>query len=154
MGILPRVREPEGGSGIGGIMTRSGSTGVKAVGLALAVVCGMLLVAPDAAYARDFSRSHRENTAADKFRRGVSNMTLGVLAIPGQMTTETRKRGWAIGLPLGFVEGLGWFVVTEVVGVWEFLTCPFEFPPEFRPMIDPEYPWHYFREDSTGAGLP
>jgi putative exosortase-associated protein (TIGR04073 family) len=98
--------------------------------------------------------SARQYTAAHKFRRGVSNLTLGVLAIPGQMTAKTREDGYAIGLPLGFVQGVGWFVATEVIGVWEFLTCPFEFPPHFRPIIDPEYPWEYFEAGHSGAGLP
>lgn len=98
--------------------------------------------------------SAKEYTAAHKFRRGFSNMTLGVLAIPGQMTVKTREDGYAIGLPLGFVQGIGWFVATEMIGVWEFLTCPFEFPPRFRPIIEPEYPWHYFEEGDPGAGLP
>jgi len=98
--------------------------------------------------------SAREYTAGHKFRRGVSNLTLGILAIPGQMTAKTREDGYAIGLPLGFVQGLGWFVTTEVVGIWEFLTCPFEFPPRFRPLIEPEYPWEYFEAGDPGAGLP
>lgn len=98
--------------------------------------------------------SARNYTAAHKFRRGVSNMALGVLAIPGQMTAKSREDGYAVGLSLGFVQGLGWFVTTEVIGVWEFLTCPFEFPPRFRPMIEPEYPWEYFESRNKGAGLP
>jgi putative exosortase-associated protein (TIGR04073 family) len=93
-------------------------------------------------------------TAAHKFRRGVSNMALGVLAIPGQMTVLSREKGYAVGLPLGFVQGIGWMVVTEAVGVWEFLTCPFEFPPQFRPLITPEYPWSYFERRGKGAGFP
>jgi putative exosortase-associated protein (TIGR04073 family) len=100
------------------------------------------------------SASAREYTAAHKFRRGFSNMTLGVLAIPGQMTVKTREDGYAIGLPLGFAQGLGWFVATEVIGIWEFLTCPFEFPPRFRPIIEPEYPWNYFEKGNSGAGIP
>ena len=76
-----------------------------------------------------------KQTAADKFRRGFSNTTMGILAIPGQMTHRTREDGYALGLTLGFVEGLGWFVVTELVGVFEFLTCPCELPPRFRPII-------------------
>jgi len=98
--------------------------------------------------------SAREYTAGHKFRRGVSNLTLGILAIPGQMTAKTREEGYAIGLPLGFVQGLGWFVTTELVGIWEFLTCPFEFPPRYRPLIEPEYPWEYFEAGDPGAGLP
>lgn len=94
------------------------------------------------------------HTAAHKFRRGVSNIGLGVLAIPGQMTHLSKEKGYAIGLPLGFVQGLGWMVVTEFVGMYELLSSPFEMPPEFRPMITPEYPWEYFEKRSTGAGLP
>ena len=83
-------------------------------------------------------------TPARKVGRGFANTTLGVLAIPGQMVEQTEERGAAIGLPLGFVMGLGWFVATEAVGIWEILTCPFEFPKGYRPIIDPEFPWEYF----------
>lgn len=38
------------------------------------------------------------------------------------------------------------FVATEVVGVWEVITCPFETPPGFKPILKPEYPWGYFFE--------
>ena len=83
-------------------------------------------------------------TPARKVGRGFSNTTLGVLAIPGQMVKQSEERGAAIGVPLGFVMGLGWFVATELVGVWEIVTCPFEFPKGYRPIIDPEFPWEYF----------
>ncbi len=33
-----------------------------------------------------------------------------------------------------------------VLGVWEVLTCPFETPPGFKPILTPEYPWGYFSE--------
>lgn len=100
-------------------------------------------VAPDAAVAAPKSRF----TPARKFNRGFTNTTLGVLAIPGHMTVQTRERGWAAGLPIGFVYGLGWFVASEVVGVYEFLTCPFPFPPGYKPILEPEFPWQYFEDD-------
>jgi len=119
-------------------------------GSAMTLACVVIILIMSA----PSSASAREYTAAHKFRRGVSNMTLGVLAIPGQMAVKSREDGYAIGLPLGFIQGLGWFVATEAVGIWEFLTCPFEFPPRFRPMIEPEYPWEYFESRNRGAGLP
>ena len=109
-----------------------------AIGLATALLAFGLLMAPSAALAA------RNYSPAQKFQRGVTNTTLGLLAIPGEMTRETRKRGAAIGLPLGFAKGIGWFVATEVVGLWEFLTCPFEFPRGFKPIIRPEHPWQRF----------
>lgn len=83
-------------------------------------------------------------TSARKVGRGFSNLTLGVLAIPGQMVQEIDRRGAPVGVPLGFAKGLGWFVATELVGVWEILTSPFEFPAGFRPILEPEFPWQYF----------
>lgn len=108
----------------------------RAAGASILVVLSLaLLVAP--AQAREWS-------AGDKFGRGVTNMTLGVLAWPGEMVTESRERGPALGVPLGFATGLGWFVAREIIGVYEFLTCVFPAPPGFRPIIEPEHPWQTF----------
>ena len=115
--------------------TRSRRIGIRLLTVLLAF--GML-VPPDA-FAAKFHNSGR------KFRRGVSNIALGVLSIPGQMTEETRKRGYATGLPYGFVKGLGYFVAAEAVGTWEFLTCPFQFPKGYKPIMEPEFPWEPFR---------
>lgn len=98
---------------------------------------GMLLLS-------DPALAQSQYTSARKVGRGFSNLTLGVLAIPGQMVQESDRRGAAIGVPLGFGKGLGWFVATELVGVWEILTSPFEFPAGFRPILEPEFPWQYF----------
>jgi len=119
-----------------------------AIGLATALLAFGLLMAPSAALAT------RNYTPAQKFRRGVTNTTLGLLAIPGEMTRETRDRGAAIGLPLGFVKGIGWFVATEAVGVWEFLTCPFAFPRGFKPIIRPDHPWQRFEQRRRTRSSP
>ncbi len=116
------------------------------------ILCPSMLIT--AVLLAPLSASAQQYTAAHKVRRGFANTTLGILAIPGQMTKKTRQDGYAVGLQLGFVQGLGWFVVTEVVGIWEILTCPFEFPPRFRPIINPEHPWDSFEKGSRGAGLP
>jgi putative exosortase-associated protein (TIGR04073 family) len=84
-------------------------------------------------------------TAARKFGRGLAAMTTGFLEVPGNMVAETRARGPAEGLPLGFVKGLGMIVVRELVGVYEFLSAPFPAPEGYRPIIHPEFPWSYFQ---------
>jgi len=99
----------------------------------------LCLATPGLASARTWS-------SASKFSRGVTNMALGVLAWPGEMAQESKERGPAVGIPLGFVTGLGWFAAREIVGVYEFLTCVFEAPPGFRPILRPEYPWQYFED--------
>jgi len=88
-----------------------------------------------------------EYTAARKAGRGLAAMTTGFLEIPGNMVAESRARGPAAGVPLGFVFGLGKVVVRELVGVYEFLSAPFEAPAGFKPIIEPEFPWSYFEQN-------
>jgi putative exosortase-associated protein (TIGR04073 family) len=78
-------------------------------------------------------------------------MTLGILEIPGNIVQESRTNNVASGLTLGFAMGLGKFVARELVGVYEFLTAPFELPDDFEPVLQPEFPWSYFESDPGRA---
>ncbi len=104
-----------------------------------ACILAFMLLAPNTAGARD--------SAARKVGRGAANLTLGVLVLPGQIFQTTRARGPFVGATWGFVKGVGMLVATEIVGVWEVVTCPFETPPGFKPILKPEYPWGYFYEE-------
>jgi putative exosortase-associated protein (TIGR04073 family) len=88
-------------------------------------------------------------TASRKAGRGLAGMTAAFLEVPGNMYAETQKRGAAEGLPLGFARGLGMIVPRVLVGVYEFVSAPFEAPGGFRPILEPEFPWDYF--DRAGA---
>jgi len=92
-----------------------------------------------------------EYTAARKAGRGLAAMTTGFLEVPGNMVEETRKHGAGMGVPLGFVFGLGKIVIRELVGVYEFVTAPFAAPAGYVPLIQPEFPWSYFDEGSAPA---
>lgn len=92
-------------------------------------------------------------TAARKFGRGLAGMTTSFLEVPGNMVAETRARGVAEGLPVGFFKGLGMIIVRTPVGVYETVTAPFPAPDDYRPIIRPEYPWSYFEEDHRRAEL-
>ena len=100
----------------------------------LALLLGVL-VAPGAAEAQ---------SAARKCGRGLAAMTTGFLEIPGNIVKESRETSPARGFTLGFVKGLGAVVVRELVGVYEFVTSPFELPKGYAPIIQPEFPWSYF----------
>jgi putative exosortase-associated protein (TIGR04073 family) len=93
-----------------------------------------------------------EYTAARKLGRGLAGMTVGFLEIPGNIVEVSRERGPATGLTLGFALGLGKVVVRELVGVFEFVTAPFELPAGFKPVIEPEFPWDYFESTSASSG--
>lgn len=115
-------------------MTRSPSVARRLAGVALAVA---LVGLPATAEAQ---------SAARKVGRGLAAMTCGFLEVPGNIVKVYRERGPAWGFSLGFVQGLGGFVVRELVGVYEFVTAPLEVPPGFEPIIEPEFPWSYFDE--------
>lgn len=83
-------------------------------------------------------------SAARKAGRGLAGMTTAFLEVPGNMVREADRRGSAEGLPVGFAMGLGMIVVRTLVGVYEFVSCPFPAPPGFRPILEPEFPWSYF----------
>ena len=85
-----------------------------------------------------------ENSAARKLGRGFANLGLGVMAIPDEMIETTRLSGPAVGMTWGLIKGTGMMAATEVVGLWEVLTCPFATPPDYTPILDPEFPWQRF----------
>ncbi len=89
-------------------------------------------------------------TAGRKFVRGLAGMTTAFLEVPGNMVAETRTKGAAEGVPLGFAKGLGMIIPRVLVGVWEFLSAPFPAPAGFQPLLRPEFPWDYF--DDAGYG--
>lgn len=121
------------------LASREGRVGRgRRIVVVLLLALGLALAAPSLASARD--------SAARKLGRGVSNIGLGVLAIPGQIVRTSQERGPFVGATWGFVKGVGFMAATEVIGVYELLTCPFEAPPKFKPILQPEFPWQYFTE--------
>ena len=81
-----------------------------------------------------------------KLGRGLANVTTGFLEVPGRIVEETRKRPPVEGWALGFVEGVGGIIPRELVGVYEVVTSPFPAPPDYRPILEPEFPWGHFDE--------
>ena len=91
-------------------------------------------------------REAAAQSAARKCGRGLAALVTGFLVIPGEIVKETRATGPARGFTLGFAKGLGAVVVRELVGVYEFVSSPFEIPKGYAPIIEPEFPWSYFDE--------
>ncbi len=115
----------------------------RAHGLALAAAALLVLAVAPAASAED--------SALRKFGRGGTNLTLGVLAIPGQMVQTTRESGPFLGLTWGLVKGVGYTVASEAVGLFELFTTPFETPPGYKPILKPEFPWQHFTQTSDSS---
>ena len=109
------------------------------VAAGVAAVVTVALSMPQSVYATEY-------TAARKAGRGLAGTTCSFLELPGNLVQTTRERGAAWGFTLGFAEGVGMIVVRTLVGVYEFVSAPFEAPPGFEPIIEPEFPWDYFEE--------
>ena len=100
----------------------------------LALLLGVLLSTPAVA----------DNTPARKLGRGIANLSLGVMAIPSEIIETTRSSGPAVGMTWGLVKGTGMMAATEIIGLWEVMTCPFATPPDYTPILAPEFPWQRF----------
>ena len=87
-----------------------------------------------------------EGSSPRKLGRGLANLTTGVIVLPAKVIETTRAHGPFVGATWGVVKGLGWVVMTETIGLFEFLTCPFETPPDFKPILQPEFPWGHYQD--------
>ena len=93
------------------------------------------------------------DSPARKLGRGFANLGLGVLTLPAEVVDTGRRHGPFVGATWGLVKGVTLTAVTEVVGVWEILTAPYPFPPEFKPILSPEFPWQRFDSESRREPL-
>ena len=109
--------------------------------LCLAAPILALLATPIAAFADD---PVEELTAARKLGRGLTGILWGVLEVPGNMVQEGREHGVLYGATVGLFMGAGKLVARELIGVYEVVTAPFQAPPGYQPILEPEYPWQYF----------
>ena len=87
-----------------------------------------------------------EGSSPRKLGRGLANLTTGVIVLPAKVIETTRDHGPFVGATWGVVKGFGWVVMTETIGLFEFLTCPFETPPDFKPILQPEFPWGHYQD--------
>lgn len=103
---------------------------------AIVLLCALVLLAGPAA----------ADSSPRKLGRGLANLTTGVIVLPAKVIETTRAHGPFVGATWGLVKGLGWVVATETIGLFEFLTCPFETPPDFKPILQPEFPWGHYQD--------
>jgi putative exosortase-associated protein (TIGR04073 family) len=93
--------------------------------------------------------------AIDKAGRGLAGVATGFLEVPGNIAAVDRDQGDAAAATIGVAKGLAMFPVRELVGLYEFVTSPIPVPGDYRPIIEPEYPWQYFEgADSARVAVP
>ena len=78
---------------------------------------------------------------ANKIARGVANIATGWLEFPKQISITCKEEGYAKGLTVGPVKGLGMTLVRTVSGVGETVTFFIAYPGFYDPLFDPSYVW-------------
>jgi putative exosortase-associated protein (TIGR04073 family) len=107
-----------------------------------AVVSGLMFAASIATLVWP-AVSHAD-TRLHKAGRGLAAMTTAFLEIPGNIKVTTEREGAPAGWTEGFAKGLGMTLIRPAIGVYELVTAPIPAPPNFEPILEPEYPWSYF----------
>lgn len=79
------------------------------------------------------------HTAFNKLTRGLINVITGWVEIPKKLQETTENSGAATGFTWGLMRGLGHSFIRTAAGVYEVVTFPFPAPPDYAPVIRPEY---------------
>lgn len=120
---------------------QSGALAVAAAGSDAAYATGSTVAGSAGRAARGgfafppiFSRN-----ALGKLARGFVNTVTGWVEIPKRMHETTVTSGVGAGLTFGLLRGVGYGFVRTLAGVYEVVTFPFPAPPDYRPVMQPEY---------------
>ena len=94
------------------------------------VVCGPLPVV--------FAAT-RTGSAFTKLSRGAVNILTGWVEIPMRIQETSESSGTAAGWTWGLLRGVGHGFVRTAAGFYELVTFPFPAPPNYEPVIQPEF---------------
>lgn len=77
--------------------------------------------------------------AVNKLGRGAANLLTGWVEIPKRIAETSSVQGAMSGWTWGLLRGLGYGFVRSAAGLYELVTFPFPAPPDYEPVITPEY---------------
>jgi putative exosortase-associated protein (TIGR04073 family) len=78
---------------------------------------------------------------ANKLARGVANVATGWMEIPKQIYISCKEDGYAKGLTVGPLKGIGMTLVRTASGLGETVTFFIAYPGFYDPFFDPSYVW-------------
>jgi putative exosortase-associated protein (TIGR04073 family) len=88
-----------------------------------------------------------------KLSRGIANVATGWAEIPKQIYLVGRDEGWVTGAIRGSFDGLGMCVARTVAGIYEIFTFPVPIPPQYQPMLEPDYVWQAEPAETEATNL-
>ncbi|MBM3889105.1 MAG: exosortase system-associated protein, TIGR04073 family [Verrucomicrobia bacterium] len=114
----------------------------------------LLIVAVTAALLSVAATPATAEGPTDKLKRGLAGLFCGFVEVPGTLCEETRHEGPALGLTAGWFKCAGNFLAREFVGLYEFLTFPISWPDNYKPYMQPAYPWDRFTSKKEESPVP
>jgi putative exosortase-associated protein (TIGR04073 family) len=78
---------------------------------------------------------------SNKVVRGVANVATGWLEFPKQIYITSKEEGYAKGIFVGPVKGLGMTLVRTAAGIGETFTFFLSYPGFYDPLFYPSYVW-------------
>jgi len=109
---------------------------------------GVVSVALILVVARPAEAQMDAGKAFTKLARGFINIVTGWVEIPKRIHETSQISGTAAGFTWGTLRGIGHGFVRTAAGFYEFFTFPFPAPPNYEPVIQPEY---VFLEETQSA---
>lgn len=100
---------------------------------------GVVSVALILVVARPAEAQMDAGKAFTKLARGFINIVTGWVEIPKRIHETSQISGTAAGFTWGTLRGIGHGFVRTAAGFYEFFTFPFPAPPNYEPVIQPEY---------------
>jgi putative exosortase-associated protein (TIGR04073 family) len=77
--------------------------------------------------------------AVTKLTRGCINLVTGWVEIPKRIHETSVTSGTMSGFTWGLLRGIGHGFIRTAAGAYELVTFPFPAPPDYEPVIQPEY---------------
>lgn len=77
--------------------------------------------------------------AFKKLTRGGVNLVTGWVELPKRIQQTSEESGALAGFTWGLLRGLGYGFARTAAGLYELVTFPFPAPPDYEPVIQPEY---------------
>jgi putative exosortase-associated protein (TIGR04073 family) len=114
-----------------------------------ALLVALLCLSPPAARSTAFEEDATDiGSPGGKLARGGLNLVTGWMEIPVRIHETSQNSGVTMSFTWGLLRGIGHAFVRTAAGAYEIITFPFPAPPDYQPVIQPEY---IFSESATAG---
>ena len=111
-----------------------------------AVIILMVFLAASSSVTAEETEIQGEGTPQRKLQRGFLNVALSPFEISHELAKEVRNDTLPPSWFAGLGRGAAYTVGRALVGVYEIVTFPLPYPANYKPVLQPEFPWEQAEE--------